>query len=152
MSKINDTVTRLATPVLTGLGLELWDVEFTKEAGYYYLRLYIDSPNGVGLDDCEKVSRAVDPLLDEYENLFPDEGYTFEVSSAGLERRLYRPSDFERFTGSFVEVKLYSPKFDSREHTGTLKSYDNGTVTITVGDEEREFTKAEVANVRLRIQ
>ncbi|MDR0839404.1 MAG: ribosome maturation factor RimP [Oscillospiraceae bacterium] len=151
MSKIIDTVTALASPVLADLGLELWDVEFTKEAGYYYLRLYIDSPGGVGLEQCEAVSRAVDPLLDEHEELFPDAGYTFEVSSAGAERKLRRPSDFERFLGSLVEIKLYKSKQGKREYIGILKAYDAGDVTLDVKGETVAFTKAEIANARLRI-
>ncbi|MDR0905968.1 MAG: ribosome maturation factor RimP [Oscillospiraceae bacterium] len=152
MSKIIDTVTDLAKPILAPLGLELWDAEFVKEAGYYYLRVYIDSAKGVSIEDCETVSRALDPKLDEYDALFPEAGYTFEVSSAGAERKLTRPGDFERFLDSLVELKTYKPKNGKREHIGTLKAYNDGDVTLDIKGETFEFTKAEVANVRLRIQ
>jgi len=152
MSKIISKVTEISKPILDSLGLELREAEFVKEAGYYYLRLYIDSPNGITIEDCEAVSRAVDPQLDEFESLFPDEGYSFEVSSAGVERKLKRPSDFERFIGHLVELKTYNSKNGTREHIGTLKSYDNGNVTVEVKGENIEFTKAEVANVRLRLE
>jgi ribosome maturation factor RimP len=150
--KIAAAVSQLALPILDGLGLELWDAEFAREAGEYYLRVYIDSPKGIAIDDCEAVSRALEPLLDEREGIFPDEGYTFEVSSAGAERALKRPSDFERFLGSLVEVKLYAPKDGGREHIGTLSSYNDGNVTIETAGGAREFTKSEIANVRLRLQ
>ena len=152
MSKIIDTTEKLAKPILEKMSLDLWDAEFVKEAGYYYLRIYIDALDGVTIEDCEAVSRAVDPLLDEYEALFPADGYTFEVSSAGAERRLKRPQDFERFIGSLVELKTYSPKYGRREHVGNLVSYSNGDVAVEVKGEMCEFTQSEVANVRLRIQ
>jgi len=152
MSKILDTVAALVTPILEPLSLELWDTEFVKEAGYYYLRVFIDSANGVTIEDCEAVSRALDPKLDEYDALFPEAGYTFEVSSAGAERKLKRPSDFARFINSYVELKTYKNKNGNREHLGTLKAYTDGDVTLEIKGEIVEFTKAEVANVRLRIQ
>ncbi|MDR2420917.1 MAG: ribosome maturation factor RimP [Oscillospiraceae bacterium] len=148
--KIADTVAELALPVIEELGFELWDTEFVKEAGSYYLRVYIDSP-GIGIDDCEAVSRALESLLDEREHMFPGEGYTFEVSSAGAERALRRPSDFERFLGSLVEVKLYASKNGKREHIGKLAAYEGGNVTIDIDGETAEFAKSEVANVRLRL-
>jgi ribosome maturation factor RimP len=107
MSKITDRIWQLAEPVVKEQGCEIWDVEYVKEAGGWYLRLYIDREGGVSIDDCEAVSRAFDPILDE-EDPIPT-SYVFEVSSAGAERALKRPGDFEKFMGSFVEVKLYKP-------------------------------------------
>ena len=100
MSKITQTVWALAQPVVERHGCELWDVEYVTEAGTRYLRVYIDKPEGVGIDDCEAVSRELDVLLDEADPI-PD-SYVFEVSSAGAERELKRPSDFVRFMGSQV--------------------------------------------------
>ena len=97
MGKLVDTVRSLAEPVAAQCGCEVWDVEYVREAGAWYLRVYIDKPGGVGIDDCEAVSRALDPVLDEAD---PVPGsYVFEVSSAGAERELKRPGDFERFIG-----------------------------------------------------
>ncbi|MBQ8974855.1 MAG: ribosome maturation factor RimP, partial [Oscillospiraceae bacterium] len=104
MSKITDTVAALARPVVEQAGCELWDVEYVKEAGQWFLRVYIDKEGGVSIDDCEAVSRALDPILDESDPI--ETSYVFEVSSAGAERSLKRPSDFERFMGSLVEVRL----------------------------------------------
>ena len=104
MAKVTDLVSRLAAPAVEAAGCELWDVEYVREAGSWFLRLYIDKPGGVDILDCETVSRTVSDLLDEAD---PIEGsYTFEVSSAGAERPLKRPGDFARFLGSPVLVKI----------------------------------------------
>jgi ribosome maturation factor RimP len=127
-------------------------VEYVREAGAWYLRLYIDKTGGVDILDCEKVSRAVEPLLDEAD---PIQGsYTFEVSSAGAERPLKRPSDFAQFLGSPVAVKTYQNRDGRKEFAGHLKAYDEatGAVTVTVGKEEITFAKSEVALVRLRVE
>lgn len=149
MSKITDLVTALAEPVCTENGCTLWDVEYVREAGQWYLRVYIDKDGGVAISDCEAVSRALDPILDEKDPI-PD-SYIFEVSSAGAERQLKRPSDFARFMGSFVEVKLYRPKDGCKEFTGNLTGYDAGNVTIEQAGKQITFEKSEIAVVRLRI-
>ncbi|MGE4483743.1 MAG: ribosome maturation factor RimP [Oscillospiraceae bacterium] len=152
MSKITDTVWTLAEPVAKAEGCEVWDVEYVKEAGGWYLRVYIDREAGVSIDQCEKVSRALDPILDEKDPI--PGSYTFEVSSAGAERALRRPSDFTRFMGAYIEVKLYKAKYDRKEHLGYLFSYDDGAVEIKTksAGELLRFEKNEVANVRLRIE
>lgn len=151
MNRIETIVWQLAEPVVKELGMELWDVEYIKEAGEWYLRVYIDKPDtGVFIDDCEKVSRALDPILDEEDPIA--DSYTFEVSSAGAERHLKRPSDFERFMGSFVEVKLYKAVDNNKTYTGYLTGYTDGSVSIDAGEKERTFEKTQIASVRLRIQ
>ena len=150
MKKITDLVAQLAAPAVAAQGCELWDVEYVREGGTWYLRLYIDKEGGVNILDCEAVSRAVEPLLDEAD---PIEGsYTFEVSSAGCERPLKRPSDFERFMGSPVTVRLYQARNGAKEFAGTLTGYADGNVTVRVGSEELTFTAKEVALVRLRVE
>ena len=149
MNKIESTVYDLALPVVEQAGLEIWDVEYVLEAGQRYLRLYLDGPDGVDLDDCEKVSRAMDPILDEADPV-PD-SYIFEVGSAGCERQLKRPSDFARFIGSSVEVCLYSAVDGSKRWIGTLVSYDDGDVTVDAGG-ERRFPKKQIAGVRLHVE
>ena len=149
MGKLVDTVRSLAEPVAAQCGCEVWDVEYVREAGAWYLRVYIDKPGGVGIDDCEAVSRALDPVLDEAD---PVPGsYVFEVSSAGAERELKRPGDFERFIGEQVEVKHYQPIDGAKSHVGLLRGYDNGNVTVEVNGAERVFKKAQVAQVRLHM-
>ena len=150
MAKITELVAELARPAVEEAGCELWDVEYVKEGGTWYLRLYIDKACGVDILDCERVSRAVSDLLDEAD---PIEGsYTFEVSSAGAERALKRPGDFARFMGSPVLVKLYKARDGRKEFAGVLSGYENGDVTVTVGGQAVTFAKAEVALCRLRIE
>ncbi|MCI9678323.1 MAG: ribosome maturation factor RimP [Oscillospiraceae bacterium] len=150
MAKITELVAGLAGPAVEAAGCELWDVEYVREAGSWYLRLYIDKAGGVDILDCEQVSRAVSDLLDEAD---PIEGsYTFEVSSAGAERPLKRPGDYERFMGSPVLVKLYKARDGRKEFAGVLAGYENGDVTITAGERTVTFPKAEVALCRLRIE
>lgn len=150
MSRITDIVTELAKPVAAEFGCEIWDVEYVKEASGFVLRVYIDKEGGVSIDDCEAVSRRLDPMLDEADPI-PD-SYTFEVSSAGAERHLKRPSDFERFMGSLAEVRLYGSKYGAKQHIGRLSGYDNGDVTLSVSENALVFTAEEIASVRLRIE
>ena len=148
--KFTEQVWQFAEPLVQAQGCSLWDVEYVREGGEWFLRLYIDKDGGVDIDDCEAVSRAVDPVLDEKDPI--PESYRFEVCSAGLERVLKRPSDFERFLGEPVLVKLYRPKDGRKEFPGVLKGYKDGDVTISAGGQEITFEKAEVALVRLRVE
>ncbi len=150
MSKITETVAKLAQPVVEQEGCSLWDVEYLREAGTWYLRVYIDKEGGVSIDDCERISRALDPLLDEADPI-PD-SYVFEVGSAGAERELKRPSDFDKFMGSKVELRLYQPLEGSKSFVGTLCGYENGSVTINIAGAEKRFEKEKVAQVRLRAE
>ena len=149
MSKIADIVTEIAKPIVAEAGCELWDVEYVREAGQWYLRVYIDRREGISIDDCEKVSRALDPILDEKDPIA--ESYIFEVSSAGLERSLKRPEHFARFMGETVEVKLYKPFEGSKVWAGILSDYDNGAVTVKHGDNDIRFEKEQVANVHISL-
>lgn len=149
MSKITDAVWSLAQPVAEAQNCEIWDVEYVKEAGSRYLRVYIDKADGVSIQDCENFSRALDPILDEADPI-PD-SYIFEVSSAGAERELKRPGDFARFQGAEVEVRLYQPQSGSKVFVGTLEAYENGNVTVTVAGEQKVFEKSTVAQVRLHM-
>ena len=148
--KVTEQVWQLAEPLVRGNGCELWDVEYVREGGEWFLRLYIAKEGGVDIDDCEAISRAVEPVLDEKDPV--PESYRFEVCSAGLERPLKRPSDFARFLGSAVLVRLYSPKNGQKEFIGTLSGYDNGAVTLTGAQGALTFEKSEVALVRLRVE
>ncbi len=145
MSKISDKVEELARPVVEEAGCELWSVEYVKEAGTWYLRVYIDKQGGVGIADCEAISRQLDPILDEADPV-PD-SYVFEVGSAGAERELKRPSDFERYIGSEVEVKLYQPYKGRKTLVGTLDEYRGGDMTVS----GVELKKEQIAQVRLHL-
>ena len=149
MSKITDKVTELAKPVVEEGGCSLWDVEYVREAGSWFLRIFIDKDGGVGIDDCERISRRLDPILDEADPI-PD-SYVFEVGSAGAERELKRPGDFEQFMGSEVEVRLYQPVNGCKVYVGVLSGYDNGRVTVTAGKNEVSFDKSQIALVKLHV-
>ena len=150
MNRIAQQVYDLALPLAAEQGIGIWDVTYTKEAGEWYLRVYIDKPEGVGITDCENFSRAFDPILDAAD---PIEGsYTFEVSSAGAERELKRPEHFARFLGSNVEVRLYKAADGSKTWTGTLTGCgEDGSVTVETAGGERRFEKAAVAQVRVKL-
>ena len=148
--KVTDLVTEIAKPIVEEKGMELWDVEYVREGSEYFLRLYLDKEGGVDIDDCEAVSRAVDPILDEKDPI--PGSYHFEVCSAGLERALKRPGGFERFLGSPVTVKLYRPRNGLKELPCVLKGYGDGRVTVEAGKETITFEKSEVALVRLRVE
>ncbi|MDO5444744.1 MAG: ribosome maturation factor RimP [Eubacteriales bacterium] len=149
MSKITDTVTALVLPIVEAAGCTLWDVEYVREAGNYYLRIFIDKEGGVSIDDCEKVSRELDPVLDEADPI-PD-SYVFEVGSPGAERELKRPSDFEKFIGSEIEIRTYKPVDGQKSFVGILKAFKDGDITFSDGNTDRTLTKAEIAKVRLHV-
>ena len=149
MKKVTEIVAELARPVVEEHGCTLWDVEYVREAGQWYLRLLIDKQGGVDILDCEAISRVVSDLLDEAD---PIEGsYVFEVGSAGAERPLKRPADFEQFMGSEVEVRLSQPVNGCKVYVGVLAGYDNGRVTVTVGKNEVSFDKSQIALVKLHV-
>lgn len=152
MKKITELVAELAAPAVAKAGCSLWDVEYVREGGTWYLRLYLDKPGGVDVLDCEQVSRAVDPLLDEADLI--EGSYTFEVSSAGAERALKRPGDFAQFLGSPVTVHLYRARDGRKEFAGTLNAYNpaDGSVTVTVGAQDLTFEKIDIALIRLRVE
>jgi ribosome maturation factor RimP len=154
LSKITDKTREILEPLLPDLGLELWDVEFVREDGLHYLRVYIDKPEGVSLDDCEALSRLADPLIDGYDELFPEDGYFFEVSSAGAERKLRSPADYARFAGAYASVRLFKAKFGCKEHLGHIVSTENGGITIREkkSGEELSFLADEISAVRLRLE
>ena len=145
MSKITEKVEALAKPVVEEEGCELWSVEYIREAGTWYLRVLIDKDGGVGIDDCERISRRLDPILDEADPI-PD-SYVFEVGSAGAERELKRPSDFERYIGSEVEVKLYQPYQGKKSYVGSLEAYEDGNVTVS----SVLLKKEQIAQVKLHV-
>ncbi len=150
MKKVTEIVAQLAEPIVLRQGCTLWDVEYVREGDTRFLRLLIDKEGGVDISDCEAISRAVDPILDEKDPIA--ESYVFEVSSAGLERALKRPEDFRRFMGSPVTVKLYRPRNGLKELPAVLTGYDDGRITVQAGSETITFARSEVALVRLRVE
>jgi len=140
----------MALPVCEGLGLGLWAVEYVKEAGYWYLRVYIDKEGGVGIDDCEAVSRKLESLLDTRD--FIDTAYMLEVSSPGIDRVLKRPEDFERYAGECVDVKLYKAVNKAKSFQGKLLGLRGTVIAIETDDGQTlEFDQSAVASCRLAV-
>ncbi len=147
MAKVTDTVAALAAPYVEAAGCTLWDVEYVKEAGERFLRVYIDKEGGVSIDDCEAVSRPLSDALDEADPI-PD-SYTFEVSSAGCDRALRKPEHFRQFLGSEVEVKLYRAREGRKDFVGVLRAWEDGALVLETDGVPAAFEKQEVAQVRL---
>ena len=135
-------------PIVEEYGFELVDVEYVKEGSNWYLRAYIDKPGGIGVNDCEAVSRRLSDILDEKDYI--EDSYILEVSSPGLGRPLKKEKDFARSLGEEVEVRTYRAIDRQKEFTGILKGFDENTVTIIYEDEtEQVFDRAEIALIRL---
>ncbi len=143
-------VTCLAKPICEKVGVELYDVEYVKEGGTWYLRVYIDAPDGVDIEQCEAVSRLLDPALDEADPI--KEAYYLEVSSVGLDRPLKKEKDFHHFMGCKIEVKLYRAVDGKKEFVGTLTDYNEGSFTIEDEQNSITFTQKEAALVRPYIE
>jgi ribosome maturation factor RimP len=143
-------VWELCEPIVTGLGLSVWDVRYVKEGAQWYLRIFIDKPGGVDINDCENVSRAVNDPLDELDPI--ENAYCLEVCSPGIERELVRDEHFAQYIGADVLVKLRQPVEGlGREFDGVLKYYDNGEITIAdhAGENELTFGKKDAIWVKL---
>ena len=147
MAKVTDLVAELADPIAQAQGCTLWDVEYVKEAGSWYLRVYIDKEGGVSIDDCEAVSRPLSDALDPIEG-----SYTLEVGSAGIDRVLRKSEHFAAFLGSEVEVKLYRAREGKKEYVGLLRGYADGGVTLEEGGGTITFEKKDIAQVRLYVR
>ena len=134
------------TPVLEQHQFELVDVEYVKEAGSWYLRVYIDKEGGVTIDDCQAVSRAFNEILDK-ENYITDQ-YIFEVSSPGLTRPLKKEKDYAKSIGKLIDIKLYKAVEGLKEYTGVLKEYDKDNITIEVDDNLIKIERSNLAMIR----
>ncbi|MBR1635132.1 MAG: ribosome maturation factor RimP [Lachnospiraceae bacterium] len=147
MSKKTDYEKRTAEfiqPILEELGFSLYDLEYVKEAGEYFLRAYIDKPDGITIDDCVTVSRRMNEILDR-EDYIAD-AYTFEVSSPGIERRLRTDQHFKGAVGELVRLKLYAAKDGKKEWDGILKEAAEDTVVLDCEGTEMTIPKSEIAS------
>ena len=125
-------VTPIAERVAQELGYFVWDVDYVKEGTEWFLRIDIDKEKGVNIEDCERFSRTIDPLLDE-ENPIED-AYTLQISSPGIERVIKNDFHLEHCLGEMVSVRLYAPLNGFKEYVGTLVSYNADTITLNVDE------------------
>lgn len=143
-----NTVWAIAEPLAEQLGLILWDVRFVKEGANWYLRIIIDKPGGVSIDDCVAMNDALDAPLDEADPI--EQSYNLQVASAGLERELTRAFHFRAFLGEKIQLRLRVGYNGAKRWNCTLAGYGDGNVTVTFPDgETHTFAKNEVAGVRL---
>ena len=148
--KIESAVYDIVKPFADELGFEVIDVEFTaRKDSDNELIIYIDKPGGVDLDDCEKLSRAVDEPMDIADPI-PDK-YILCVSSPGIDRPLKNDRDLERSLGAEVDLKLYKKQNGAKEFVGILEAYDSETVTFTIKNETMTVNKSDIALIRLHI-
>lgn len=139
----------LLIPIAQANGVDIYDVEYVKEGGEYYLRAYIDKEAGVNINDCEEVSRALSDALDRAD--FIPDAYILEVSSPGLGRTLKKDRHFEKSIGLDVEIKLFKAQEGSKEFEGELIGYDSESVTISINGEEKSFMRSDLAIIRLAL-
>lgn len=140
----------LIMPILEENGFDLVDVEYVKEGSNWYLRVYIDKPGGITIEDCVLVSRSMSDILDRED--YVEDAYTFEVSSPGLMRPLKKDKDFQRNLGNEVEIKTYRMVDKQKEFAGVLKSYDEQNITIETEDGEKVIARADIALIRLAFE
>lgn len=161
MANIEQKVEKLVKTKIEETGYELYDVEYAKEGKNYFLRIYIDSPKGIDLNDCEKVNDAIMDLLDEADYI--KEQYFLEVSSPGVERRLRKNKHFEASIGKEVDVNLYSPiklkqdevnekkKNTTKNISGILKSFDENNITLEIeSNEEIKIERKNISNIKIK--
>lgn len=147
-ANLRERLMSLTEPVLHRLGYELVDLELVPGRQHSMLRLFIDRPESVGLEDCERVSREVGALL-EAEDPIPN-AYTLEVSSPGFDRVLRTRAHFERFVGSRVHVELAAPRGGRRRYTGNLLSVDDSGIHLRVDAERVDVPFEEIGRARLK--
>lgn len=148
-SKIEQLVFEMAEPIAAAENLSVWDVEFKKEGRSSVLRVYIDKEGGASIQDCEKVSVALSERLDAVDPI--PAAYSLEVSSAGLDRRLKRESDFLRYIGHLVDVKLYAPVDGMKEFSAELAGFCEGVVSLRYDNKKIEIPLDKAASIRLAV-
>ncbi|MBR6743002.1 MAG: ribosome maturation factor RimP [Clostridia bacterium] len=145
-SGIAEKVFTLIKDTVESKGVTLWDVKFVKEGASFYLRVIIDKPEGINIDDCTEVHHAIDPILDEADPI--DKSYYLEVCSPGLERDLTRQEHFNAFVGEKIKIRLYKALDGIKEFKGVLKEYDGDKIVLTADDSDLEFNQSMVASAK----
>lgn len=147
-AKIEKTVEEIAIPIINGFGYELVDVEFVMESKEWYLRVYIDKEEGISIDDCSIVSRALSDKLDEIDPI--DYSYYLEVSSPGIDRPLKKDQDFIRFAGQEIKINLYKSLDGKKTVVGILKGLENNVIILECNGQEVKIDRDLASSVRLK--
>ena len=145
MANIEEKIENLICKDINNLGYELYDVEYVKEGKDYFLRIYIDSENGIDLNDCEKVSNAINELIDSKDYI--KEQYFLEVSSPGVERILKKDKHLKDNIGKEIQVKLFRPLNDKKQYKGILKEFSENYINI-VNDREIKIDRKNVSQIK----
>jgi len=130
-------VSEFLIPIIENAGYAVWDIEYVREGADWFLRITIDSEDGISIEDCEKVHRLIDPVLDEEDPI--DNSYHLEVSSPGIERALKSPAHFEYAVGEKIEVRLFAPFDGKKSFVGILEQYAQDSLTLDCGDKTVEI-------------
>lgn len=146
-SKTEEAVFNLAEPIAKENGCFIYDIEFVKEGGLYFLRVYADKEGGINLDECEVISRALSDKLDESDPI--KQNYYLEVSSPGIERKLKTKEHFERYIGEKIDIGLYKAIDKSKQLTAVLTGFDNGIITVDKNGETIEIPQKETTFVKI---
>ena len=142
---VRETVREAIEPTVTELGYRIWDVTYQKQGADYHLEITIDSDDGINIDDCEKVHRAIDPILDEHD--FIEGFYYLEVSSPGIEREIRTEEHVLLSIGETVEVKLFAAKDGKKSFVAVIDSYEDGVITFTVDGEKTSLPHSEISKM-----
>ena len=148
MASIEEKVEELVQSKVKELGYELYDVQYVKEGKDYFLRIFIDKPEGIDLNDCEKVSNEINPIIDKADYI--KEAYFLEVSSPGVERVLRKDKHLEQNKGKEIEIKLFKPIENEKIQDGILKQYNEEAIIIEVNEEEKIIDRKNIALMKLK--
>lgn len=143
---IKDTVREAVEPTVNELGYRIWDVVYSKIGADYHLEITIDSDSGINIEDCERVHRAIDPIIDEADPI--EDFYYLEVSSPGIERELRTDEHIALSVGKRVEAKLFTARDGKKSFTGTLSAFDENSVTVTDGEDVAVISRSDVAKLK----
>ncbi len=149
-NKTEQEVITLLNPIIEGKGIYLWDIEFKKEGPSYVLRIFLDKDGGIGISDCEEVSRALSDALDAADPI-PQE-YMLEVSSAGLDRAIKYDFHFDKCMGKNVDVKLFAAMDGQKEFTAKLIGHDGENVKLETDGSEMSLPKNKISSIRLTVE
>lgn len=146
MASIEEKIESLVTKPINNLGYDVYDIQYVKEGKDYYLRIFIDKPDGIDLNDCEKVNNEINNLLDEADYI--KDQYFLEISSPGIERILRKDKHLKDNIGKMVEVKLFKPINKQKTVEGILNNFDNDFILLKTNDDEIQISRKDISVIK----